>query len=150
MSTIDRAMMQANAGERLAIVLSSYRRLTGRILAPDADSLWNSPLAILAHDRAGPPAFFYANKTALDLFRMRARDMIGMPSTHSAEPDHREERAAMLQRLDRDDLVSGYQGIRIAADGTRFRISDAMIWNLIDENGQHHGQAAAIAHWEHL
>lgn len=65
-----------------------------------------------------------------------------MPSYKSAETQHREERAAMLARLQASDIVTGYAGIRIAADGSRFRIRDAVIWNLRDHAGVLHGQAA--------
>ncbi len=60
----------------------------------------------------------------------------------------REERARIFTRLEAQNVVQGYSGVRIAADGTRFRIKDAVIWNLLDEHGQRHGQAAAIGQWE--
>jgi hypothetical protein len=40
--------------------------------------------------------------------------------------------------------------VRIAADGTRFRIEDAVIWNLVDEAGHRQGQAAAFGNWTML
>ena len=53
----------------------------------------------------------------------------------------------MLARLERHDLVDDYSGVRIAADGSRFRIERATVWNLLDENGARHGQAATFADW---
>jgi hypothetical protein len=79
---------------------------------------------------------------------MTPAQFIGLPSFKSAEPALRDERAAMLAKLEADDVVPGYCGVRIAADGTRFRIVDATIWNLVDEAGQRHGQAAAFGEWE--
>ena len=148
MSLVDRALVQAVAGERLAVLLASYHRLTGDTLAADADELWAAPLAVVAHDIADPPAFFYANRAALALFAMPARRFIGMPSAHSAPPAERAERAAMLAQLQRANVVRGYTGLRVAADGTLVRIRDAVLWNLIDEAGARHGQAAAIPAWE--
>jgi hypothetical protein len=142
----DRQAMGDSAGARLALIGDSFARLTGAPLA--AGDVWQAPLAVVAHDTSSPPLFFYANHTALALFRMTAAQFIGLPSFKSAEPALRDERAAMLAKLEADDVVPGYCGVRIAADGTRFRIVDATIWNLVDEAGQRHGQAAAFGKWE--
>ena len=109
-----------------------------------------APAAIVAHGTQEVPLFFYGNRSALSLFRMSADQFIGLPSYRSAEAALREERAAMLARLDAADVVTGYKGVRVAADGTRFRIKDAVIWNLVDERGQRHGQAAWFDAWEWL
>ncbi len=138
----DRATMEASAGARLQVLLYSFARLVGRPLAADADALWHLPAAVVAHDTRAVPQFFYANARALAQFRMGAADFIGLPSYKSAEAGHRDERATMLARLDVADLVTGYAGVRVAADGTRFCIRDAVIWNLRDASGTLHGQAA--------
>lgn len=141
--------MEESAGARLALLETSFARLTGRPLAPGGD-LWNAPAAIVAHGVEDVPRFFYGNAQALALFRMTPAQFIGLPSHRSAEPALREERAAMLARLEADDVVTGYHGLRIAADGTRFSIRDAVIWNLRDASGQRHGQAAWFDTWEML
>lgn len=144
MAATDETTMIASAGKRLQILLDSYARLAGAPLASDAVSLWGLPAAVLAHDISDPPEFFFGNAQALALFRMDVLSFIGLPSYKSAEPDLRVERAAMFAQLQKRDIVTGYSGIRIAADGTRFRIVDAMIWNLRDTAGALHGQAARI------
>lgn len=144
----DEMLMRENAGDRLVLLMDSYRRVTGQALAADTGELWNAPYAVLAHDTKAPPEFFYANARTLALFKRTAAAMIGLPSYHSAEPDAREERDRMLAQLEAKDVVTGYSGIRVAADGTRFRIVDAMIWNLRDADGKLHGQAARIDHVE--
>jgi len=105
---------------------------------------------VLAHDRTVPPLFFYANARTLALFKRSADEMIGLPSHLSAEPDAREERAAMFAMLEAEDIVTGYSGIRVASDGSRFRIVDATIWNLRDASGTLHGQAARVDEVEML
>ncbi|MEO5705634.1 MAG: MEKHLA domain-containing protein [Alteraurantiacibacter sp.] len=145
----DRAWMERSAGTRLALLAESFLRLTGRPLVPNGD-LWNAPAAILAHGTEDPPRFFYGNARTLDLFRMSAADFLGRPSHTSAEEADRDERAHMFAKLEADDVVTGYKGVRIAADGTRFRIEDVVIWNLIDEHGQRHGQAAWFDKWTML
>ncbi|GAA5052274.1 hypothetical protein GCM10023208_12970 [Erythrobacter westpacificensis] len=150
MTSGDFERIQASAGERLALLLESYRRLTGEALAADADALWNAPHAVLAHDRAAPPVFFYANARTLSLFKRSADEMIGLPSHLSAEPEAREERAAMFAKLEAEDIVTGYSGLRVASDGSRFRILNATIWNLRDASGTLHGQAARVDEVEML
>jgi hypothetical protein len=145
----ERAIMEASAGARLALLADSFLRLTGRLLVPDGD-LWSAQAAILAHGTESPPRFFYGNARTLALFRLGATEFLGRPSHTSAEPAHREERARMFARLEADDVVTGYHGVRIASDGTRFRIEDAVIWNLVDDAGVRHGQAAWFDRWATL
>ena len=144
----EREIMQASAGERLALLAASYQRLTGTPLC--LGDVWSAPLAVVAHGTEHPPLFFYANRTGLDLFRMTPAQFIGLSSFKSAEPGHREERTAMFARLEAHDVVHGYRGVRVAADGTQFIIEDAVIWNLVDEAGTRHGQAAAFDRWTML
>ncbi len=147
----NRQAVRDNAGERIALIESSFERLTGRPLVVGRRELWSAPNAVVAHDTQDPPLFFYANAIALNLFRMDASRFLGLPSYKSAEAGgEREERARMFTKLEADDIVSGYSGIRIAADGTRFRIEDAIIWNLVDEDGVRHGQAATFDKWTPL
>jgi hypothetical protein len=145
----DRTLMEASAGARLALLAGSFARLTGRPLTPDGD-VWNAGAAILAHGTQSPPLFFYGNACTLRLFKLSAADFLGRPSHTSAEPAHREERARMFALLEADDVLTGYAGVRIAADGTRFRIEDAVIWNVVDSSGVRHGQAAWFAQLEIL
>ena len=147
MSIVDGALMLANGGERLDLLLESYHRLTGEVLADDPRKLWTSSKVVLAHDTRDPPRYFYGNQAALDLFGWGARKMIGLPSYRSAEPDAREDRAAMFALLEEHDIVTNYGGVRIAADGSRFRISDAVIWNIATPGGKRVGQAATFDQW---
>lgn len=143
----DREVMEASAGWRLALIAESYARLTGSALVPGRVELWSMPRAVVAHGTEEVPVFFFGNALALELFALPAERFIGMPSHESAEPSLRAERAGMLARLERDDVVTGYSGVRLAADGRRFRIERAVIWNLVDERGIRHGQAATFAQW---
>ena len=143
----DATRVQASAGDRLALIEASFERLTGRPLVQPGEALWSMPRAVVAHGTEDVPRFFYGNRLALELFAMRAGQFIGLPSHESAEAGLREERAAMLARLERHDLVDDYSGVRIAADGSPFRIQRATVWNLLDENGVRHGQAATFADW---
>ena len=140
--------MRASAGSRLALIAESYQRLLGAPLLAPGEDLWSARRAVVAHGTEDPPLFFYGNQTALDLFRMSAPLFIGLPSYKSAEPGgERDQRAAMFTRLEASNFIDDYHGIRIAADGTRFKISNAVVWNLVDESGQRCGQAATFAEW---
>jgi hypothetical protein len=151
----DRLAMRASAGARLAVIAGSFARLAGRPLVEPApggleQAMWRAPHAIVAHGTEAEPLFFYGNRTALELFAMSAAEFVGLPSHRSAEPALREARARMLAGLDKSGIVEGYSGVRIAADGRRFMISEAVVWNLVDESGTRHGQAATFADWRFL
>jgi len=46
--------------------------------------------------------------------------------------------------------VDDYSGIRISQSGRRFRIEQAIVWNLIDAAGHLCGQAATFDTWTPL
>lgn len=150
----ERHQLEASAGQRLALIAESFRRLTGGDLAGGAadlaSGLWTAPRVILAHGIQADPIFFYGNRMALDLFELSADGLVAMPSRLSAEAPVREERARLLERVSADGYIADYSGVRISATGRRFRIAQAVVWNLVDEAGQVHGQAASFDRWERL
>ncbi|MGB0129174.1 MAG: MEKHLA domain-containing protein, partial [Rhodocyclaceae bacterium] len=137
---------------RLRLIAESYARLTGRALIPEADdlaaALWAAPRVIVAHGTQADPVFFYGNRLALEAFEMDFAAFTRLPSRYSAEPLAREERARLLERVSRDGYIDDYAGIRISSTGRRFRIARATVWNLVDAEGRHHGQAATFERWQ--
>lgn len=134
---------------KLALVADSFLRLTGKPLVddPSPEGLWNAPRVIAAHGTEADPVFFYGNRTALEAFELDFTSFTRLPSRYSAEPVNREERARLLERVTRDGFIDDYSGVRISAKGKRFRIAQAVVWNLIDEEGKIHGQAATFDQW---
>jgi hypothetical protein len=136
----------AELRRRLALLVASYERLAGTPLVPaDGDpveALWRHPAAIVAHGTEDDPVFFFGNRAALIAFEMDFADFIRLPSRLSAEPALRAEREALLARVAATGLIRDYSGTRISATGRRFRIDQAAVWNLVDEVGLRHGQAA--------
>jgi hypothetical protein len=139
-------------GERLRLIVESYRRLTGKELIANAptdiaklrEAIWNAPRAIVAHGTEDDPVFFYGNRLALQLFEMSFEEFTRLPSWFSAEPLAREDRAKLLEKVMRQGYVDNYSGMRIASSGRRFMILDGTVWNLIDDRSRHHGQAAVF------
>ena len=152
------------APARLGLIAESFQRLLGRPLVAGlaghagtagaaealAQALWNAPAVIVAHGTEPDPVFFYGNRRALELFEMDAEAFTRLPSRHSAEAPLREERARLLERVQRDGFIADYAGVRISASGRRFRIEQAVVWNLVDAQGHCHGQAATFDRWTTL
>jgi len=138
--------------DTLRLIVESYQRLTGKSLIPtvpsDANALrtaiWEEPRAIVAHGTEADPIFFYGNRLALQLFEMSEDEFARLPSRLSAEPMAQEARVALLEKVTQQGYVDGYSGMRIAKSGKRFMITDTTVWNLLDEAGVHHGQAAVF------
>lgn len=110
-----------------------------------ARALYEAPFAVLAHDTAPDPVFFYANLTAQRLFEMSWAEITALPSRHSAEPVAQEMRQRLLDRVTRDGFIDDYEGVRVSKSGRRFHISGATVWTL--SGG---GQAATFAAWRFL
>lgn len=136
------------------LLTGSFQRLVNRPLVT-ADMtphtlFYETPFAVLAHDGGADPRFIYANQSALDCFGYRLDELIGLPSRLSAEAPERAERQRLLDAVARDGFIPDYRGIRITKSGQRFWIENAIVWQLIGEDGQLHGQAATFANWREV
>jgi len=147
-----------NIDQPTRLILANHRRLLGRDLAgvaegPEAAAqLFAASCVVLS--ALGPlgsdHAFNYANRTALELFEYSWNELMGKPSSASAEPVHRDERRKLLDEVGRRGFIEDYSGIRISKNGRRFRIKKATVFNLSDDAGRYLGQAATFADWERL
>ena len=134
------------------LLTGSYARLLGTALVPEGeragDALaWlyhDAPFGILAHNTAEDPVFVYGNRRAQTLFEYDWNELTSLSSRLSAEAPERRERQGFLDQVARDGFVTGYRGVRITRSGRRFWIERATVWQLIDEHGKLHGQAAMI------
>ncbi|RLS33741.1 MAG: MEKHLA domain-containing protein [Planctomycetota bacterium] len=138
-------------------ILDSFARVVGRELivrggSPEAEArrLFEAGIVVVAHGTEADPLLTYGNRMALQLWEMPWEDLVRTPSRLTAEPGHRDERARLLERTRRDGFVDDYAGIRIARSGRRFRIEQAIVWNLVDAAGVVWGQAATFEGWTPL
>ncbi|MEZ6131054.1 MAG: MEKHLA domain-containing protein [Planctomycetaceae bacterium] len=139
-----------------AALLNSYERWVGRSLisrtnaVDDSRTLYEAPFVVVAHGTETDPLLNYGNLTALTLWKLSLNQFLGTPSRETAEPVHRDERAALLERTRQHGFIDDYSGIRISSTGDRFRIHQATVWNVVDDNDTVIGQAAAFAQWTPL
>jgi hypothetical protein len=137
------------------LLAGSYRRFVSKVLVPESEpprgrASWlydRAPFGLLAHDTSPDPRFVYANRVAQLCFEYNWAEFTRMRSRRSAEPDRQEDRERLLAAVREHDFVEGYQGMRIAKSGRRFWIEAVTMWNLVDEDGVRHGQAALFHHW---
>lgn len=150
--------MRSDLVPHIALLLASYQRLTGRALldvagrsaAAVAQAVDDAPFALVSHGTEADPLFNYGNKTALRLFGMRWDEFVALPSRCSAEQPNREERERLLHEVKRNGYIDHYSGVRIASGGQRFVIERATVWNVVDGQGDYHGQAATFSEWRLL
>jgi len=139
------------------ILARSLKHWTGRDLLPGnlspsefSEKLFHAPFVQVSHGTEADPILNYGNATALTLWEMSWAELTRTPSRLTAEAPNREERARLLAAVTARGFIDDYSGIRISKTGRRFRIAQATVWNLLDESGQHCGQAAMFSHWEFL
>lgn len=138
----------------VADLLRSYHDLTGKhLIGPDenfAQHAYAAPFVLLSHDGSDDPLLTYGNLAAQELFAMDWEKLVGMPSRKTAEAPERAEREELLRRVAENGFIDDYSGIRIAADGRRFLIRNATVWNVSDVSGARIGQAATFSKWQPL
>lgn len=136
-------MSHFDLDQHVALLQDSFQRLLGRPLA-NGEDLNQTAWIVVSHGLEDDPIFNYGNPAALALFELDWAAFTRLPSRKSAEPVHRDERAALLERVTRDNLIDDYAGIRISSSGKRFQVNGAIVWNLIDADGVRRGQAATF------
>ena len=135
----------------------SFRQVVGRDLIEPRDDtietaqrLFEAPFAVLSHGVQDDPVLNYGNACALALWEMNFYDFTQMPSRVTAEAMLREERERLLEIAARKGFIDDYAGVRISFTGRRFMIENAIIWNVMDEQGAWVGQAATFERWSDL
>jgi len=138
-------------------LVRSFRQVVGRDLLPQAGSeqdlaamLCDAPFVVLSHGLEADPVLNYGNAAALALWEMSFADFTRMPSRVTAEPVLREERERLLAIVTAKGYIDDYAGVRISASGRRFRIENAIVWNVMDADGARRGQAATFDRWTFL
>lgn len=147
------------AVKRVEEISRSLTHWTGRELVPGAGGLdgpdlarrvFEAPFVLVSHGTEADPVLNYGNRAALDLWELSWEALTRMPSRYTAEAPNREERARLLETVRRQGYIADYSGVRISSTGRRFRIAQALVWNVRDAAGQPAGQAAMFDRWEFL
>ncbi len=140
--------------EHVNLLCHSFRHYLGRSLIDStlddievAKTIYNAPFIVVSHDTSSDPIFNYGNKAAQTLFEMTWEELTTLPSRKSAELPDREERTRLLATVAAQGFIENYAGVRISKQGKRFRIEQAIVWNLIDRHNHYAGQAATFSHW---
>ena len=141
--------------QQAKLLASSYRAALGRplisgVLVPSVDAILKADFALLSHGTETDPLFNFGNDLALTLFERSFEDFVRLPSRKSSGQTRDEDRIRLLEEVTRNGFIENYSGIRVSASGRRFEISDAVVWNVIDESGSYRGQAAKISTWRYL
>jgi hypothetical protein len=138
-------------------LLDSFHRWMGvellerqRSPAEQAHALFHAPFVVVSHGTGAEPILNYGNRAALELWEMTWEQLTSTPSHQTAEPANREERTRMLALADERGYFTGYRGIRISGTGRRFLVTEATVWNVVDQQSRRIGQAATFSHWAPL
>ena len=115
-----------------------------------AEKVFHAPFVLVSHGTEADPFLNYGNASALALWEMSWAELTRTPSRLTAEAPDREARARLLAAVTARGFIDDYSGVRISKTGRRFRIAQATVWNLLDELGNHAGQAALFSRWEFL
>jgi len=140
--------------EHALLLRNSYQHLLSKVLIEGASSekdlgyqLFHAPFALVSHNTESDPIFNYANLKALELFELSWEAFTKLPSRLSAESVNQTERARLLAEVAQNGYIDRYEGIRISNTGKRFMIKNAVVWNLINDQGLYKGQAARFGEW---
>jgi hypothetical protein len=144
--------------EHARLIINSYERLTGKKLVEDEEllpgeefkRLYHLPIIVLSHGREPDPVLNFGNLMAQKLWEMDWNTFTETPSRLTAEPMERDERDRFLKTVGEHGFIDDYMGIRISSTGRRFYIMETTVWNLIDESGYNHGQAATFREYRYI
>jgi hypothetical protein len=134
------------------LLSESLRRLNGRALLPDQPTVEDArelaadpERVVVSHGIDLPePIFNYANRAGLELWELGWDDMVRLPSSRSAEAVERSERQRLLDEVRANGFIASYSGVRVSSKGKRFRLIDALVWDVRDATGALRGQACTF------
>ena len=136
------------------ILLDSFKHCLGYQLISreetaekQSELLFKADFVVVSHGTELDPILNYGNEAALNLWEMSWSYFTQTPSRMTAEPVNREARQAMLQQAKTQGYIDNYSGVRISKTGKKFLIEKAIIWNLLDPQGNKCGQAATFSDW---
>jgi hypothetical protein len=139
------------------LMARNLKRWTGHDLMPGdlryeglADKVFHAPFVLVSHGTGDDPVLNYGNQAALALWEMSWAELTRTPSRLTAEAPNREERARLLAAVTARGYIDDYSGVRVSKTGRRFRIQQAVVWNLVGDREEYCGQAAMFAQWEFL
>lgn len=145
------------SNEHARMIINSYKRVTGKMLleedpvpGEEFDRLYQAPIVVLSHGLEPDPVLNFGNLSAQKLWEMEWTIFTRTPSRLTAEPINRDERDRFLHAVSENGFVDNYTGIRISSTGRRFYILEATVWNLTDDNGSMHGQAASFREYRYI
>ena len=133
------------------LLTGSFRQLLGRPLVErERGPEWlygDAPFVVLAHNTDADPMFIYGNVAAQRLFGYGWSEIRTLRSRLSAGPAERGERQQLLDAVSKNGFIENYRGLRVKSSGARFWMEDGVVWQLRDEQGRDHGQAAMFSRW---
>ncbi|MFN6483223.1 MULTISPECIES: MEKHLA domain-containing protein [unclassified Nostoc] len=154
-SVIEFPWQQATIILHSQYLINSFQHWTGNSLLDangspleTAQMLFEAPFALVSHGTESDPIFNYGNRKALELWELSWEEFTKMPSRKSAEEVVQEERDRLLSEAATKGFITNYSGIRTSSTGKRFCIEDTILWNILDEQNQHCGQAAFFSNWK--
>lgn len=154
---IDPGWMEPFLIEWIQQLLDSHCHWIGRHLidragtaTEQAQRLFHAPFVVVSHGMEQDPLLNYGNQAALDLWEMPWEQLVGTPSRRTAEPVNQDERDRLLRLVREQGYCDQYCGVRISAAGRRFLVEGALVWNVLDREGMHRGQAAMFSRWTRL
>lgn len=142
--------------QHVTLLVESYERICQKKFPATNRSkglshgLYHADYVLVSHGIETDPIFNYANLAAQVLWKMDWTTFIQLPSRFSAKVDKVEKRAELLKAALDKGYIDNYEGIRVDTTGKEFYIKNVTLWNVFDENGTRHGQAALFHAWEYL
>ena len=145
----------ANLIEFIDQVAYSYHKYTNKPLLENStnliNELYDASFVFAAHKYyADEPRFIFGNAQALELWELDWDSFTRMPSRLTAEPEEQSTRASLLKEVQEQGYIANYSGVRISSSGKRFKINNAIVWNVINQSGQTIGQAVKFSDYEFL
>jgi hypothetical protein len=139
-------------------VVESFERVTGRDLARETGldrtqlghGAWFGDFALLTHRGDERATLNYGNGFALRLWDCDWDALVSSPSAATAPEGEHESREYLLEKVGRDNFVSGYSGRRISFKGRLFLIQDVTVWRLLDAAGTSFGVGAFFRQYRYL
>lgn len=142
----------------VARVLGSLARVTGKDLVREegldpaalGKSVYFGDFALLTHRGDEKARLNYGNLFGQRLWECNWDELTSAPSSATAPSEDHQTRDQLMEKVGRNNFVSGYEGRRISFKGRLFLIQDVTVWRLLDSAGDSFGVGALFRRYRYL
>lgn len=136
--------------EQMVLINKSYKESFNDTLVPFLDAhdlvlkLHHAPYPLFAYDGNDSPKYTYMNLAAQRLFKVTQEEVEHLSVTETTAETLRKNLLNFILEVKSKKRYVSYSGLRITTTGEQFRLENAYLWAIYNNQKQYIGQGCMV------